>query len=345
MKSIAVLLTNSFETSYGGIGPFVKNLDVYLSDHYHLTYYSLPQSFEKVTLIPHRLMYFFYLLFSISSLRKFDLILSHSPEGSYVVSLFKIPFVHIFHGNGNPVSKSRFWYGEYFASIFEHIQGIIKRSAQMCYTVGESLIGAKKILNPISHSVTVKDYASRTGFIFAGRLENGKRIDEIIRIYAELPLAIRELNSLYIAGKGSLKEGLEHQADLLKINHQVIFLGNLANHELIEGISKKKIMLMASENEGFPMSIAEALSVGVPVVSTSVGDIPSFISPHINGELVNKDFKREEYLVAIHHILDNYSNYAKSALISGGVFDAYKVTQSLVNDLNAIMSQENPVKK
>ncbi|MEB2782626.1 glycosyltransferase [Algoriphagus sp. C2-6-M1] len=339
MKSVAVLLTNSFKTSYGGIGPFVKNLDTDLAKYYDLTYFSLPDSFERVTWMPHRLAYIFYLFLQLPRLRKYDLIVSHTPEGSYVVSLFGLPFAHVYHGNGNPVSKSRFWYGKYFTSAFDHIQKRIKKYSLISYTVGETMSGAKKLVNPIAHQVKEKDYLSRSGFIFAGRLENGKRIDEIIRIYSKLPIQIRESNSLYIAGKGSLRESFERLAIALGIAHQVIFLGNLDNHDLIEVISKKKIMLMASENEGFPMSIAEALSVGVPIVSTAVGDIPSFIVSQHNGELVEKNLNVEEYLFAIKRILDFYPSYAEGALESSKVFDSKKISESLVYDLNELMLQ------
>ncbi|WP_296620306.1 glycosyltransferase family 4 protein [Marivirga sp.] len=339
MKSVAVLLTNSFKSSYGGIGPFVKNLDAKLAKHYNLTYFSLPDIFEQITWIPHRLAYIFYLFLKFSRLRKFDFILSHTPEGSYVISLLGLPFAHVFHGNGNPVSNSRFWFGKYFTSTFESIQNRIKQYSSISYTVGEKMIGSKKLVNPISHHVTVKDYASRSGFIFAGRLENGKRIDKIIRIYSELPFHIRESNSLYIAGKGFLKENLEKLANTIGIGDQVVFLGNLENHELIDVISKRKILLMASENEGFPMAIAEALSVGVPIVSTAVGDIPTFLVPHKNGELVQRNLNLEEYIAAINRILSHYPKYAEAAFESSKVFDSNKVAESLVNDLNELMSQ------
>lgn len=343
MKSVAVLLTNSFKTSYGGIGPFVKNLDADLSNQYDLTYFSLPASFEQVTWIPHRLVYIFYLFSKFPKLRKFDLILSHTPEGSYVVSLLDLPFAHVFHGNGNPVSNSRFWYGKFFTSAFEHIQKRVKKYSLISYTVGETMKGSKKLVNPISHHVQVKEKNKRSGFIYAGRLENGKRIEEIIRIYSKLSPAIRESNSLFIAGKGSLRESLEKQVIALEIGHQVGFLGNLDNQELIEVISTKRILLMASEKEGFPMAIAEALSVGVPIVSTAVGDIPSFIVSGQNGELVDAHLNVEEYLTAVNLILNSYDKYSEGALLSSQVFDSKKISDSLAYDLNELMAQNQLV--
>lgn len=337
MSKVAILLTNSLETSYGGIGPFVKNLDVHLSKHYDLRYFYLPEKFEKINFIPHRFLYLIYLFTKYFTLKKFDLIISHSPEGSYVVSRFGLPFVHVFHGNDNPVSMSRFWYGKYFLSFFEYMSREISKNSLITYTVGNEMEGRKKILNPISHDIPVKDNAARTGFIFAGRLESGKRIDRLIDAYSLLPLELREKNVLKIAGRGSQADFLRKKTEDLGLNGQVQLIGNLANRSLIDQISSAKILLMASEFEGFPMAIAEALSVGVPIISTSVGDIPSFIKNNENGILLAKDFKDEEYKQAIEQLLENYDAFARNAFASGEIFDAEKITEALVLDLDKLM--------
>ncbi|REG81417.1 glycosyltransferase [Algoriphagus antarcticus] len=338
MTKVAILLTNSLETSYGGIGPFVKNLDVHLSKYYDLSYFYLPEKFENCTIIPHRFLYFVYICSKYFTLKKYDFVISHSPEGSFVVSKLGIPYVHIFHGNDNPVSMSIFWYGKYFTSIFDFISKTISKNSLINYTVGNEMEGRKKILNPISHDFVLKENSVRSGFIFAGRLESGKRIGRLIDAYALLPFGIRMNNIFKIAGKGSQLDVLKAKIAELNLENQVILIGNLDNRSLIEQISSSKILLMASEFEGFPMAIAEALSVGVPVISTSVGDIPSFIRTGENGILLDKDYLDEDYKIGIETMLSDYDRFATNAYSTGKIFDAEKITDGLVSDLNKILN-------
>lgn len=340
----AVLLTNSYLTSYGGIGPFVRNLDINLRDYFDLEYYYLPDSLEKVKKVPHRLLYVFFLLKNIKKLKQTDLIISHSPEGSYVASYVARPLVHVFHGNTNPLAISRFSYGKYMSGVFDYIHKVIFSKALLLYSVGERRPGAKKFVNPISHQVKEKEFSEREGFIFAGRLEKPKCIPKIIEAYSLLPEQIRLHNRLYIAGSGSELSNLKELAKSLLVETQVVFLGNMDNRALIETTSQRKLLLMASEFEGFPMAIAEALSVGVPVVSTAVGDIPQFVEHGVSGLLYPAEFSTQEYAKGIETILDDYASYSKNALEASRPFDAKEITKNFAEDiLKALNAPYSPV--
>ena len=332
-KHVAVLLTNSYLTSYGGIGPFVRNLDKDLTTYFQLDYFFLPVKYEKIKWLPHRFMYVIYLLNCFYKLRKFDLIISHSPEGSYIASYTKKPLVHVFHGNTNPMVISRFKYGRYLSFVFEHIHQVIKEKATLLFSVGEKREGVFKFVNPISHEVKVKPEDQRHGFIFAGRLEKPKGIDLIIQAYSLLPESIKIDHCLEIAGSGSETENLKKLAAKLGIENKVNFLGNLDNRELIRVISEKKVLLMASKFEGFPMVIAEAFSVGVPVISTAVGDIPEFVKNEENGLLFPVDFELEDYSIGIQNILSKYRQYAGNAFLSSEPFDASVIAKGFVSKI------------
>ena len=340
----AVLLTNSYLTSYGGIGPFVRNLDIDLRHYFELEYFFLPEGLEKIKKVPHRLLYVFFLLKNFWRLKQNDLIISHSPEGSYVATYASRPLVHIFHGNTNPLAISRFSYGKYMSWVFEHIHKVIFSKAFLLYSVGELRPGAKKLVNPISHQVKEKEYSEREGFIFAGRLEKPKCIPKIIEAYSLLPDQIRLNHKLYIAGSGSELPNLKDLAKSLFLEDRVVFLGNMDNRALIETTSKRKLLLMASEFEGFPMAIAEALSVGVPVLSTVVGDIPQFVEHGFCGLLYPPEFSTEEYAKGIENILDDYANYSQNAKEASSPFDAKEITKNFADDIfKSLKAQFSPV--
>jgi glycosyltransferase involved in cell wall biosynthesis len=336
---LAIVNSTSISMSYGGVAPFIKNLDPFMREAFDVEYIVLPVALTRIHFIPRRLIYLIYLLGKGRQLRKADIILSHVPEGSYIVSFGKIPFIHIFHGNFNPMSQSRYWYGKYFMSVFEKMERRVIRKAALMYTVGVERKGIPKIFNPVLHKVKVKNPENRAGFIFAGRLEKIKNIDRLVKIYAQLSPAIREKNPFYIAGVGTQESALRKIVAGLGLENNIIFSGSLANDDLVEMDSSKKILIMASSQEGMPMAIAEALSVGVPVISTDTGDIARIIKTNQNGFLLPLTFSDEEYIQSIMNILNDYDRFAGNALDSSSIFRSEKIAAGLVNDIHSIIPE------
>jgi glycosyltransferase involved in cell wall biosynthesis len=326
-------------TSYGGVGPFIKNMDPFLQRDLEVSYITLPPNLHDLKFIPRRLTFLIFLLLKIKSFRKFDILLSHVPEGSYIVSFTKTPFVHIFHGNYNAMSQSRFWYGKYFKSIFDSFEKRIIQKAKLKYTVGNERPNIPKIMNPIHHSISVKPIDNRMGFIFVGRLEKIKNIDKIIKIYSLLEEETTDNNLLYIAGTGSQEQILKQMTVDMNLSKKIIFTGEFSNTELIELLSKKRLLLMASSQEGLPMAIAESLSVGIPVISTDTGDISRVIKDDYNGFLLPIEFDYDVYKNKIKSILSNYKFFASNALESAEIFKAENVAMKLIDDIKKGMTQ------
>lgn len=337
-KRVAVINSTDLHYSYGGTSPFMRNLDPFLKEAYDLHYFHVPSIFQEIDFLPRRLVFMIYLLFKRKELSRYDFIISHVPEGSYVISFSSVPYLHIFHGNFNPMSQSRFWFGKYFKSVFAAMEKRIIRTARILYTVGNERDGIPKIFNPVNHRVTIKPIPQRSGFIFAGRLEKIKNIDRILRIYSKLPDSIIREHAFYIAGYGTQESYLRSLADTLQISDRVIFLGSLDNAELLEECSRHRLLLMASSQEGFPMAIAEALSLGLPVVTTDTGDIARFVKSNYNGCLLPLSFQDEMYIEAIQTLLNEYATYSEQALASSAVFNADSVAKGLIRDIDKVLT-------
>lgn len=99
-------------------------------------------------------------------------------------------------------------------------------------------------------------------------------------------------------GWGPMKDEIErYSASRLKDygNISFEFKGRINNSELMEfyGNNHVDLFLHTSEFEGFPVVIMEALSFGIPVMSTIVGGIGKIVNDE-NGFPLAKDFKPEQ---------------------------------------------------
>lgn len=339
-KKLAIINSDSMDCTYGGVAPFMRNMHPYLSNEFDVTYYYIPKTW-KTKVLPGRIKIMIYLWLKRSELKQYDFILSHVPEGSYVASYMGVPYAHIFHGNDNPMTQSRYKFGKYFGFLFDIFFRRIEKTCSLKYTVGPAIADRKKLFNPISHNVQDKPYEKRNGFIFAGRLEIIKNIDHLIQIYSQLSESIREENHFYIAGYGTQEYNLKKLVKDLSLEHQVHFLGNLPNLSLIEEDSSKKIMIMSSTQEGLPTAIAEALSVGVPIISTNPGDIGLVLRDNYNGFIFPLDYKDEDYISAIIKVLNDYERFSIAAKESSKVFDSQTITNMVIADIYNVLTNVN----
>ncbi|MCM3029814.1 glycosyltransferase family 4 protein [Niallia sp. MER 6] len=88
-----------------------------------------------------------------------------------------------------------------------------------------------------------------------------------------------------IAGNGEVEKA-KRKIKNLGLEDLFIVPGWISDQKEIEEIYSKTILyILPSYNEGMPMSILEAMSYGIPIISTDVGSIPSVLGPD-NGLLV-----------------------------------------------------------
>lgn len=100
-----------------------------------------------------------------------------------------------------------------------------------------------------------------------------KRIDDIIEAFKEIKKAVP--SKLVLVGDGPEKMGIRAKVRDCGISKDVIFLKPCKDIEKF--YSMADLFMLASEREGCPLSILEAMSSKVPVVATNVGGIPEII--------------------------------------------------------------------
>jgi glycosyltransferase involved in cell wall biosynthesis len=127
---------------------------------------------------------------------------------------------------------------------------------------------------------------SRRYILFVGRLHDGvKRVSAIIRAFASL---CREHSGidLLIAGDGPDRLRLESLASDLA-PARVQFLGWISDaRSKAQLYTASECLVIASQREGFPTVVGEALACGTPVLATDVGSISELVSHEKTGWLL-----------------------------------------------------------
>jgi glycosyltransferase involved in cell wall biosynthesis len=127
----------------------------------------------------------------------------------------------------------------------------------------------------------------RTTFVSVGRLANQKGLVFLLQAIAILHNQGHASFFVHIIGDGPLRDSLQQLAVDLHISHLCKFHGALKRHAIVPLLQKATAFIQASLHESFCITLAEALSSGVPVISTRSGG-PEYFVNSSNGVLVDK---------------------------------------------------------
>jgi len=111
-----------------------------------------------------------------------------------------------------------------------------------------------------------------------------KNVARLVRVFARL--ATRLPTRLAIAGAGAQRDEIETLARGLGLAGRVIFLGGVAEPQ--RALALFDIFALSSNTEQMPMSVLEAMAIGLPVASVDVGDVKAMLAPENRGYVVAK---------------------------------------------------------
>ena len=170
--------------------------------------------------------------------------------------------------------------------------------------------------------------------LFVGRLSKDKRVEPIIR-------AVEGMGKAGFGEEGSGMDGSEIRLTIVgdgEEYHNLIpyagerirFVGAVPPKEVKEYMQNSDILVMNSSFEGVPMTILEAISYGLPVVSTNVGGIGEAL--HFGQDSEETDGTEEGIQAAIRRIEAHYDVYSRNAYENSKAYD-YRTLNRKVYDL------------
>ena len=110
--------------------------------------------------------------------------------------------------------------------------------------------------------------------------------------------------NLWIVGDGPERGPLEALAHRLNVATRVRFLGAVPHERMAEVYSAASMLILASEREGWPNVLLEAMACGARVVATDVSDVPQIITDPAAGVWIRERSVRA-LVGAVREVLTN----------------------------------------
>jgi phosphatidylinositol alpha 1,6-mannosyltransferase len=119
--------------------------------------------------------------------------------------------------------------------------------------------------------------------LFVGRLDQEKRVDELIRAFAALPASVP--GRLEIVGDGARREEWKSLAAGLEVGERVTFRGFVSEEELLAAYAGADVFCMPGVAELQSLVTLESMAAGLPVVAADAMALPHLVRPGRNGWL------------------------------------------------------------
>jgi glycosyltransferase involved in cell wall biosynthesis len=123
------------------------------------------------------------------------------------------------------------------------------------------------------------------GVLFLGLVGTRKGVYDLLPAFKQALTQAPELR-LVIGGNGEVEKARTLAAEL-NIEDRVVFAGWVSGEDKVSYLQHAQIYVLPSYNEGLPVSLLEAMSWQIPVISTRVGGIPEQVRDGVDGILIN----------------------------------------------------------
>ena len=191
-----------------------------------------------------------------------------------------------------------------FYNFFLTDNRIIKRVISYCDCVivlcsdWESKLSAKfpntyikKIENPYESNITIGSFKKFSNEAFkvlsVGFFIESKGIKDIIKLAEHIKANSPGKIIIQLAGKGELEEFIINSIKEKNLGDIIQVIGWVSKDKKEQVFKESNALILPSYKEGMPISILEAMSYGLPIISTNISGIPDIVINEENGFLYN----------------------------------------------------------
>lgn len=322
MKNIMLLTTALVD---GGAEVFLQNLEkmltaqgyrVYVVVNHPIDKKNHPQNYYSL----HQSNSFFNQFWKPFRLKKFlknnaiDVIIDNRAKLSFLKTLFyeyafgnhqKIKMIHSFQTDGYLFKSkliNQFLFNNYtkIIGVSQAIQHKIERQTGL-----KNVNFIHNAVPNIQLSQSAKSPITTDYILYYGRFDNrSKNLDLLINAYQQSILPQKNI-ALVLMGKGR---------DLEYLQNKIAGENNSKNIHLLpyqsspyDVVSHAKFTVLSSHFEGFPMTIVESLSLGVPVLTTDFEGVHEVMIHQHNGLITDKNIDR--YTASLNQLITDDNLY------------------------------------
>lgn len=245
-----------------------------------------------------------------NSLIHYHLVQAYWPERVFLLcKIRRIPYIAHFHLDIEPSGIL----GVLFKLYKRVIWGMFLRHAHEVIVCSETQVPilTKKykvkadritvIYNAVSDDfftdIARKPIGDTVRLLYVGRLAEQKKIERLINMMSFIKIPC-ELN---IVGDGECRKSLQQLVTRLNLKN-VQFLGSKNSSEIQEQFRLHDVLLIASDKEGLPLIVLEAMAAGLPIIGSRVIGITDLVAD--TGILVEAPYS-ENFAAAVQSLVVN----------------------------------------
>ena len=180
-------------------------------------------------------------------------------------------------------------------------------------------IGVDNKILVINNGVTIQETNNKVfqnriiQLLVISRLVTQKNIDSIIKAVKVME---NEGIILNIVGDGSEINNLKNLVENYELEEKVNFIGKIENAKLNEYLSNADIFVQASNYEGLPHSILEAINYEIPILSTEVGGCSVLLNKGERGYIIPLPISETGISDGIRTIINNKKEAMSKAKVA-----------------------------
>jgi UDP-glucose:(heptosyl)LPS alpha-1,3-glucosyltransferase len=162
-----------------------------------------------------------------------------------------------------------------------------------------------------------------------------KGLDRALLGYAALPAQLKQRTWLFVIGKDHA-EPFQRQAMRLGIEKRIVFLGG--RNDVPAFLLAADLLLHPAYNENTGTVLLEALTSGLPVLTTDVCGYAGYIQQAQAGVVISSPFKQEEFNQTLAEMLlsPSLADWRQNALAFAQQADIYSLPQRAVSIIESV---------